>query len=118
MRWSPEGVGLNFLEETFNSPHAEPKYRLHQRAAQAVLKALLPEGGTRIRGEAKSYSELISASGYAHRPGDFEDLCRILDGEVRLITPTAREESSTTDQGEVRHEATDVPVMTGLTTRT
>ena len=96
-----EGVGLNFLEETFNSPHAEPKYRLHQKAAQAVLKALLPEGGTRIRGEAKSYSELISASGYAHRPGDFEDLCRILDGEVRLITPTAREESSTTDQEEL-----------------
>ena len=96
-----EGVGLNFLEETFNSPHAEPKYRHHQRAAQAVLKALLPEGGTRIRGEAKSYSELISASGYAHRPGDFEDLCRILDGEVRLITPTAREESSTTDQQEL-----------------
>jgi formylglycine-generating enzyme required for sulfatase activity len=96
-----EGVGLNFLEETFNSPHAEPKYRHHQRAAQAVLKALLPEGGTRIRGEAKSYSELISASGYAHRPGDFEDLRRILDGEVRLITPTAREESSTTDQKEL-----------------
>ena len=96
-----EGVGLNFLEETFNSPHAEPKYRHHQRAAQAVLKSLLPEGGTRIRGEAKSYSELISASGYAHRPGDFEDLCRILDGEVRLITPTAREESSTTDQEEL-----------------
>ena len=96
-----EGVGLNFLEETFNSPHAEPKYRFHQRAAQAVLKALLPEGGTRIRGEAKSYSELISASGYAHRPGDFEDLCRILDGEARLITPTAREESSTTDQEEL-----------------
>ena len=61
----------------------------------------MPEGGTRIRGEAKSYSELISASGYAHRPGDFEDLCRILNGEVRLITPTAREESSTTDQEEL-----------------
>ena len=93
-----EGVGLNFLEETFNSPHAEPKYRFHQRAAQAVLKALLPEGGTRIRGEAKSYSELISASGYAHRPGDFEDLCRILDGEVRLITLTTHEELSDGDR--------------------
>ena len=82
-----EGVGVNFLEETFVSPHSEPKYRLHQKAAQAVLKALLPEGGTRIRGEAKSYSELISASGYTHRPGDFDKLCRILDEEVRLITP-------------------------------
>ena len=34
-----EGVGVNFLEETFSSPNTEPKYRLHQKAAQAVLKA-------------------------------------------------------------------------------
>jgi formylglycine-generating enzyme required for sulfatase activity len=31
---------------------------------------------------------LLAASGYAGRPKDFEDLLRILDGEVRLITPT------------------------------
>ena len=31
---------------------------------------------------------LLSASGYAHRPRDFEDLLRILDNELRLITPT------------------------------
>ena len=93
-----EGVGVKFLEETFGSP-AEPKYRLHQKAAQAVLKALLPEGVTRIRGEAKSYSELLSTSGYAHRPEDFDELCRILDEEVRLITPTAPEQPSGSYRG-------------------
>jgi hypothetical protein len=43
-----EGVGIAFLEETFGSPQANPKHRLHQKAAQAVLKALLPETGTDI----------------------------------------------------------------------
>ena len=31
-----EGVGVTFLEETFSSPQANPKHRLHQEAAQAV----------------------------------------------------------------------------------
>src|SRR5208337_3860051 len=43
-----EGVGVTFLEETFSSPQANPKHRLHQKAAQAVLKSLLPETGTAI----------------------------------------------------------------------
>ena len=50
--------------------------------------------------EAKSYSELISASGYAHRPGDFEELCRILDEEVRLITLAVPEHLSNRDRQE------------------
>ena len=46
-----EGVGVTFLEETFSSPQANPKHRLHQKAAQAVLKALLPQAGTDIKGQ-------------------------------------------------------------------
>ena len=45
-----EGVGVTFLEETFSSPQANPKHRLHQKAAQAVLKALLPETRHRHQG--------------------------------------------------------------------
>ncbi len=36
----------------------------------------------------RSHAELLQASGYANRPRDFDDLIRILDGEIRLITPT------------------------------
>lgn len=36
----------------------------------------------------RSHAELLDASGYQNRPGDFTDLLRILDGELRLITPT------------------------------
>ena len=82
------GVGVTFLEETFSSPAAHPKHRLHQTAARAVLKALLPESGTDIKGSMRSDAELLEASGYADRRRDFEDLLRILDGELRLITPT------------------------------
>src|SRR5207247_3872033 len=44
------GVGVTFLEETFSSQMANPKHRLHQKAARAVLKALLPESGSDIKG--------------------------------------------------------------------
>jgi serine/threonine protein kinase/formylglycine-generating enzyme required for sulfatase activity len=82
-----EGVGVTFLEETFSAAAAPPEHRYHQRAARAVLKALLPEAGTDIKGGMRAEAELRAASGYAGRPRDFDDLLRILDGEVRLITP-------------------------------
>ena len=56
-----------------------------------MLKALLPEAGTDIKGHMRSRQELLEASGYAGRPKDFDDLMRILDGELRLITPTETE---------------------------
>jgi serine/threonine protein kinase/formylglycine-generating enzyme required for sulfatase activity len=83
-----EGVGVTFLEETFSSQTANPTHRLHQTAARAVLKALLPDIGTDIKGNMRSFQELLEASGYLNHRRDFEDLIRILDGEVRLITPT------------------------------
>ena len=89
-----EGVGVTFLEETFSSPQANPKHRLHQKAAQAVLKALLPQTGTDIKGQMRSEAELREASGYAGQPRDFDDLVRILDHELRLITPTDPEGSA------------------------
>jgi formylglycine-generating enzyme required for sulfatase activity len=93
-----EGVGLTFLEETFNSSSAPPEHRVHQRAAQAALKALLPEQGTDIKGQMRSRLDLLEISGYAGRPKDFDDLIRILDSELRLITPTDPEGSSIDSQ--------------------
>ena len=59
-----------------------------RRRPRRVLKALLPESGTDIKGHMRSQQELLEASGYASRPKDFDDLLRILDSEIRLITPT------------------------------
>ena len=83
-----EGVGVTFLEETFSAATAPPEHRYHQKAARADLKALLPEIGSDIKGHMRSYAELLEASGYGSRPKDFDDLIRILDNEIRLITPT------------------------------
>jgi serine/threonine protein kinase/formylglycine-generating enzyme required for sulfatase activity len=83
-----EGVGVTFLEETFSAATAPPEHRLHQQAARAVLKALLPEQGTDIKGHLRSRPELLEASGYGRRPDNFDDLLRILDRETRLVTPT------------------------------
>jgi serine/threonine protein kinase/formylglycine-generating enzyme required for sulfatase activity len=97
MPWTPaslkavggaEGVGVTFLEETFSAATAPPEHRYHQKAARAVLKALLPATGTDIKGHMRSAVALLEASGYAIRPKDFEDLLRILDSEIRLISPT------------------------------
>jgi serine/threonine protein kinase/formylglycine-generating enzyme required for sulfatase activity len=88
------GVGVTFLEETFISPQANPRHRLHQKAAQAVLKALLPDSGTDIKGQMRPEQELQTAAGINGRPRDFHDVLHILDGELRLITPTDPEGAS------------------------
>lgn len=82
------GVGVAFLDETFTATTAPPQHRLHQKAAQGVLRALLPEADTDLKGHMRSVRELLTASGYAARPQEFDELLRILDGELRLITPT------------------------------
>jgi serine/threonine protein kinase/formylglycine-generating enzyme required for sulfatase activity len=83
----PEGVGQAFLEQAFG-PAAAPGRRGHQAAAPAVLKALLPEQGTDIRGALRARAELLDASGYSKQPDQFEDLMHILDRELRLVSPS------------------------------
>ncbi|MHB8951425.1 MAG: protein kinase domain-containing protein [Pirellulaceae bacterium] len=82
-----EGVREAFLEETFNGPSAPPSHREHSEAARYVLEALLPDAGVEIKGQDRSYAELLRASRYEDRPQAFRELLDILDDEVRLITP-------------------------------
>jgi formylglycine-generating enzyme required for sulfatase activity len=94
-----EADAADFLEGTFASPSANPKHRLHQQAARAALASLLPEAGTDMKGHVRSRAELVEASGYADRPGQFDELIDILDGELRLITPTEGVEGGKDDEG-------------------
>lgn len=98
------GIGVTFLEETFSASTAPPEHRFHQSAARSVLNALLPETGANIKGHMLATAELFAASGYEHRPDDFDRLMGILDSELRLVTPTDPEgkmgpESTTADVG-------------------
>lgn len=105
--WSPkalgeiggtERVGFVFLEETLVSRYADPRHKRHKQAIESVLKVLLPEIGTDIKGNMKSHQTLLEASGYAARPREFDDLLGILDEELRLITPTEPEGITTEDR--------------------
>jgi formylglycine-generating enzyme required for sulfatase activity len=103
-----EGVGVTFLEETFSAAGAPPEHRYHQTAARTVLKSLLPEAGTDIKGHMRSRDDLLATSGYATRPKDFDDLLRLLDAEVRLISPTDPE-GKTNPDGSVHDSASSLP---------
>ena len=100
-----DGVGFSFLEETFSSSTAPPEHRFHQAAARAVLTALMPDSGRDIKGHMRSRQELVNAAGYQRRPEDFRELIRILDGELRLITPFDPEQVSL--DGKPEGESTD-----------
>lgn len=98
--WTPEslrdiggtqGVGVTFLEESFSSKTAPPTHRLHERAARAVLRELLPASGTDIRGQMRHYDKLLEVSGYAGRPDAFRALLDVLVRDVRLVAPTDTE---------------------------
>ncbi|HXY32754.1 MAG TPA: serine/threonine-protein kinase, partial [Planctomycetaceae bacterium] len=91
------GIGVAFLEETFDGRTANPNHRLHQKAARAVLRALLSDHDGDIKGSMQHYRELLSASGYEQHPKDFDALLHILDAELRLITPTQPEGLDTQD---------------------
>ena len=82
------GLGVTFLEECFTLRTAMPKHRLHEMGARAVLKSLLPEHGTDIKGAMRSYQQLLEISGYHAARTDFDSLLRVLDSDLRLITPT------------------------------
>ena len=99
------GVGVAFLEETFSAT----ALKTHQQAAQRVLKALLPESGTNIKGHMRSHEDLAAVSGYGTRPRELDNLLRTLDLEVRLITPTDPEGKNEegrwkNEEGERRNE--------------
>ena len=95
-----EKVGLAFLRESFSDRSAPARYRRHEEAAQAILRALLPEHGTDIKGAMKSRQELVHASGYTRRPDDFDELLNMLNSELRLITPAHQSELEASEQTE------------------
>src|SRR5262249_44200347 len=93
-----EGIGVTFLEGTFSAATAPPEHPPHQRAARAVLRALLPEHGTDLKGVRRTSQDLLQESGYAQRPRDFDSLLHILDAELRLVTPTDPENVPVADR--------------------
>ncbi len=91
------GLGVAFLEDTFNPKSAPLERRVHELAARDVLRALLPATGSDLKGHRQSEDELMKLCGYTDRPKDFEELIEILDGSLRLISPVDDPEQSDTE---------------------
>jgi eukaryotic-like serine/threonine-protein kinase len=98
-----EGVGVAFLEDKFSSPNSLPQYRQHEEAAQKILRSLLPNSSTDIKGHNRPAHELLVISGYGEELSKFRELIRILDEDLRLI--------STCDPAMVQAE-TKTPIYT------
>jgi serine/threonine protein kinase/formylglycine-generating enzyme required for sulfatase activity len=93
-----EGVGLRFLDETFAARSALPDLRALEKPVRALLRALLPEAGSDIKGRLRSRAELAAESGLPENSPRFARLLEILDRELHIIAPTEAEpapESST-----------------------
>lgn len=93
-----EGIGLQFLEESFSSELAPAAQRTHEPAVRKVLRMLLPESHVDIKGMMQSEQALLEASGYEAQPKLFAEMIRILDKELRLITPTDPAGTTSSDE--------------------
>jgi hypothetical protein len=82
------GVGFAFLEANFGDRATDPVHRRHRAAARAVLEKLSPERGGDLKRRCCSRQDLLVASGYGQRNEDFDELMSLLDGKLRLVTPT------------------------------
>lgn len=106
------GIGVRFLDETFDSERSPRRIRLFAEGAERVLRALLPDSGSSIKGAVRSEQDLMAAAGYRDKLA-FRKLIAVLDGELHLITPTDRteddsfsNESSITDLGVTGYQLT------------
>lgn len=84
-----KGLGITFLEQTFGDRAQNRRHLDHQQGAIAILRTLLPDPGTRIRGRMRSLTELREAAEYREGDPRFNDLIQLMDFELRLITPAA-----------------------------
>lgn len=94
-----QGIGVTYLDQVFSSPLAAPSHRKYRKAAEGLLRALLPDPGVELKGVGRSQHELRKASGLVGRPDRFAELIDILDSQLRLITPTESVTSLSTSGG-------------------
>ena len=94
--WVPEtlrelggavGMGLQFLRESFSVAHAPPAQRLHEASVRKTLESLLPDVGTEIKTQSRTREQLIEVSGYSQDPKSFDALMKVLESDLKLISP-------------------------------
>lgn len=100
-----DGIGLRFLEETIGDRTVNPDLRRHRNAVRDILTALLPDDSGELKGDLRSEEQLLHACGYADREDEFAIVLRILNSELRLITPVDRQEWASNAQASARRDS-------------
>jgi serine/threonine protein kinase/formylglycine-generating enzyme required for sulfatase activity len=103
-------IGVAFLDEAFESSRANPRHRKYAGPCRQILKALLPAIDSEIKGASKNTDELQAAAGLHQAPDEFAEVIRILDSELRLITPS----ESSTDNASSSSGPDNAPAPTSL----
>lgn len=86
-----EGVGVSYLDHAVGRDSTAAR-QVHSEAARNVLSELLPIHGD-IKKSSVRRDRLLEVSGYAQSPRDFDSLIKLLNGELRLLTPVLPNES-------------------------
>lgn len=89
-----EGLEVAFLRERLTGAGAHPEFRRRPDLVRRILDSLLPIESVSIRQHTVTADEIIARGGMEENPETVRELLRLLDREVRLITPAASEESA------------------------
>jgi serine/threonine protein kinase/formylglycine-generating enzyme required for sulfatase activity len=100
------GIAESFLNDALGERTAGAAVRHHLVAAKRVLAALLPATGSNIRGAAQSLEQLAVAADYRDRPMEVEAVIRVLDRDLRLVTPVESPDDSAGERTKPRYQLT------------
>lgn len=90
------GLGVQFLEEKLNGASAHPFLVKHRELTRQLLEELMPDDSQQIKGQPRTRSELFERFAQQARPDTLDRILMLLDSELRLITPTGNDPSSST----------------------
>lgn len=94
-------IGVAFLDSLFSRRSPNPAYRALEAPAREILSALLPAGGGTLKEQPIGVDELRARAGGGPDDRSFETTLRVLDEELRLLTPVDAPEGA---PGERRYQ--------------
>ncbi|MEL6106948.1 MAG: SUMF1/EgtB/PvdO family nonheme iron enzyme [Planctomycetota bacterium] len=101
------GIGIRFLEETFDAQSAPKRIRRIATVCERVLGKLLPTTGADIKGGMQTEEELRNATNDDEL---FRDAVAVLDSELHLITPTERTDGGGAAGYQLTHDFLIAPI--------
>lgn len=90
-------LGRTYIKQRFDPSTCPRRYRPLIPAVKSILRALIPDQGSSLKGEGVTCEELRILCGLEKSPERFTQLIDLLDSELRIISPVVSEEDSDAD---------------------